>query len=577
MIRRTHLALIALAAPFSLGYQHAASQERIPGAPSKQIPPSNVSLEGNSPASDLVDASVEKTLHDAAGDVTPSQIPLQELAWIVGDWIDDDEKANIESSVRWSKNGAFLIHSFRVSNLAVDSLSGMQIVAWDPAQKHIRFWTYDSHGGFGEEITWSRVGDRWSLRKRFTLPDGGRASAVQEMTWVSDDAFRWKSVNRVIDGVLQPDIDEVTVVRKSEDAAPQRLASPGSKGFEHTRRREQAVKTTHAIIVFASSALFVALFSTYAADAQGLPAPEYAYAGARSAGYRAPGAATNLNASPSMTRPGGRAPGNLSPGSGGFARPNAPPGGIQRPNIGAPGGIERPNAGQPGGIQRPNIGAPGGIERPNAGQPGGIQRPNIGAPGGIERPNAGQPGGIQRPNIGAPGGIERPNAGQPGGICAARTLAHPAASNDPTPDNPVGFSARTLAHPAASNDPTPEVSPAFSDRMPARPAGYSARTPARRALHRATPFTISLAPAPEAHPRPIGCLERLSVRVPVLVWPAQFSVRREADRVSHPTRRQDRGSRAAHVLEPARAQTSMSAAGAIRSTTSRSAGAIPPM
>jgi hypothetical protein len=182
----------------------------------------------------LLDTSIKMASQVAEGDVPASDNLLQELAWMVGDWIDDDEKANIESSVKWSKNGAFLIHSFRVSNLVGEPLSGMQIIAWDPAEKRIRSWTYDSRGGFGEE-SWSRSGDRWSLRKRFTLADGGRASAVQVMTCVSDDAFRWKSVNRVIDGSLQPDIDEVTIVRKPAGPAPTapEAATPESSSTPH--------------------------------------------------------------------------------------------------------------------------------------------------------------------------------------------------------------------------------------------------------------------------------------------------------------------------------------------------------
>ena len=39
----------------------------------------------------------------------------------------------------------------------------------------------------------------------------------QIITRASDDAFRFKSVNRVIDGALQPDLDEVTLVRKSAE------------------------------------------------------------------------------------------------------------------------------------------------------------------------------------------------------------------------------------------------------------------------------------------------------------------------------------------------------------------------
>ncbi len=230
MIHRAQLALIALAALVVPGYQEATSQERLPTVPSKQLPPSSVSLDGNLPGSPLGDTSVERTSQVADGDVTASENALEDLAWMVGDWIDEDENAKIESSVKWSKNGAFLIRSFRVSNLMAEPLSGMQVIAWDPAEKRIRSWTYDSRGGFGEE-SWNRSGDRWSMRTRFTRPDGSRASAVQVMTRVNNDAFRWKSVSRVIDGSLQPDIDEVTVIRKPAEpatTAPEAATPQGS-------------------------------------------------------------------------------------------------------------------------------------------------------------------------------------------------------------------------------------------------------------------------------------------------------------------------------------------------------------
>jgi len=233
MIRRAQFAAILRVAVAALGYEKATSQERMPAVPTKQLPPSSAALDGNSPASALADTSILRTSQVAEQDVTPSESALNELAWMVGDWIDDDENATIESSVKWSKNGAFLIRSFRVSNVMAEPLSGMQVIAWDPAEKRIRSWTYDSRGGFGEE-SWSRTGDRWSSRTRFTLPDGRRASAMQVMTRIDDDAFRWKVVSRVIDGSLQPDTDEVKVVRKPaepaatapEAATPQESSTP---------------------------------------------------------------------------------------------------------------------------------------------------------------------------------------------------------------------------------------------------------------------------------------------------------------------------------------------------------------
>ena len=141
--------------------------------------------------------------------------PLDTLDWLVGDWVDDDDKVTAEFSCHFTKNNAFLLRSFRVALADDKRLSGMQLIAWDPAQKTIRSWTFDANGGFGEE-TWSQSGNRYTIRAKYTLPDGGSASAVNVLTYVTDDKCTWKSVNREIDGSFLPDIDEVTLVRKSE-------------------------------------------------------------------------------------------------------------------------------------------------------------------------------------------------------------------------------------------------------------------------------------------------------------------------------------------------------------------------
>ena len=100
-------------------------------------------------------------------------------------------------------------------------MSGMQLIAWDPAKKGIRSWTFDSDGGFGEDA-WSQSGNRYTIRAKYTLPDGGTASAVNVFTFVNDSKCTWKSVSREIDGELQPDTDEIVLVRKTVE--------PESKG-----------------------------------------------------------------------------------------------------------------------------------------------------------------------------------------------------------------------------------------------------------------------------------------------------------------------------------------------------------
>jgi len=149
----------------------------------------------------------------AAGKAADRGRPLDTRAWRVGDWVDDDPKVTAEFSCHFTKNDAFLVRSFGVALADDKRLSGMQLIAWDPDREAVRSWTFDSDGGFGEE-TWGQSGNRYTIRAKYTLPDGGTASAVHVMTYVNDDRFTWKSVNREIDGVLQPDIGEVVLVRK---------------------------------------------------------------------------------------------------------------------------------------------------------------------------------------------------------------------------------------------------------------------------------------------------------------------------------------------------------------------------
>ena len=98
-----------------------------------------------------VDADVIQTSQDAPQESESPANPLEELAWMVGDWVDQDEDATIESSVNWTKNRKFLTRSFRVTLKNAEPHSGMQLIGWDPAENTIRSWTYDAEGGFGEE------------------------------------------------------------------------------------------------------------------------------------------------------------------------------------------------------------------------------------------------------------------------------------------------------------------------------------------------------------------------------------------------------------------------------------------
>ena len=179
-------------------------------------------------ASQPADAAVAAAAPEAAE--APAEDPLGDLAWLTGNWVEEGDNPGVEFHGRWTGTGAFLVRAFRVAMDEESALPGLQVIGWDPAAKQVRSWTFDGTGGFGEE-TWSRQDDIWTIRSKYTLPDGSKAGSINVLTKLDDDTFTWKSVNREMNGELQADIDEFTVVRAEGVAdAPPAPAAPAPAG-----------------------------------------------------------------------------------------------------------------------------------------------------------------------------------------------------------------------------------------------------------------------------------------------------------------------------------------------------------
>ena len=139
---------------------------------------------------------------------------LKDLEWMIGTWEDQDDQNRVETTCQWTKNRNFIVRSFTLSIADRIEMAGMQIVGWDPAAKQIRSWVFDSDGGFGEGV-WKKKDKTWYIQSTGTLPDGGKTSSVNIMTYVDNDTFTWQSINRQAGGELLPNVDEVVVVRQT--------------------------------------------------------------------------------------------------------------------------------------------------------------------------------------------------------------------------------------------------------------------------------------------------------------------------------------------------------------------------
>jgi uncharacterized protein (TIGR02246 family) len=153
------------------------------------------------------------SVRDAAFAMPSNHQHLRGLEWAIGDWVDEAEKGEVaRASFAWAEHQNFIVGSFTTTfkNIAVGGAT--QWIGWDPEAKHIRSWTFDADGGFGEG-TWTRDGDKFLIKAKAVLRDGKKATATNVVRRIDADTFGWQSKDRTVDGKPLPDIKEVKMKR----------------------------------------------------------------------------------------------------------------------------------------------------------------------------------------------------------------------------------------------------------------------------------------------------------------------------------------------------------------------------
>lgn len=152
--------------------------------------------------SDYEEATEELTPHDQ----------LQELAWLVGDWLDESPDSVVKTSCRWDHSGNFLLMDFEVQIAAGQSKSGTMRIGWDPLSRQPKSWTFDAAGGHSEGL-WTRVDNEWIVKVQGVNADGDVTSAVNVFRHVDDDTMTWRSYDRFIGGLAEEEIP-VNVIKR---------------------------------------------------------------------------------------------------------------------------------------------------------------------------------------------------------------------------------------------------------------------------------------------------------------------------------------------------------------------------
>lgn len=150
---------------------------------------------------------------------------LQQLAWLMGDWVDEGDDSIVNFSCESVDNGNFLLRKFTIQVAGQEAMSGTQRIGWDPLTGKLRAWIFDSEGASGEGL-WHRDGDNWMLKSTGVTADGQTASSTSIYTFVNEHTMTWQSVDHEIGGAQQPDSEVVTIVRQAPTPSPE-IAADG--------------------------------------------------------------------------------------------------------------------------------------------------------------------------------------------------------------------------------------------------------------------------------------------------------------------------------------------------------------
>lgn len=132
--------------------------------------------------------------------------PLAGLHLLEGEWIMQGDQMRMELALYLSPSGRSLKGSALVTSPAEGSMETEIRIGYDAAHRQIRWWTFDELGGFSQGI-WQALEGSWLVRTNGVTASGETNSAIQELSFESDDEILWKSFHRFLDGEALSDAE----------------------------------------------------------------------------------------------------------------------------------------------------------------------------------------------------------------------------------------------------------------------------------------------------------------------------------------------------------------------------------
>jgi uncharacterized protein (TIGR02246 family) len=137
---------------------------------------------------------------------------LKGLQWLIGDWALDAKDRPLVIRFEWMAQKNFIKNTFTLKKDGQSTLTGGQIIGWNPKLRRIVSWHFEAQGGFGNDV-WTKDGSKWVIEASGVFRDGAESSSVNILTPIDANSFTWQSVNRTLDGVSLPSTRPVKIVR----------------------------------------------------------------------------------------------------------------------------------------------------------------------------------------------------------------------------------------------------------------------------------------------------------------------------------------------------------------------------
>jgi uncharacterized protein (TIGR02246 family) len=151
---------------------------------------------------------------DVRVDVVSTFDRFADFEKLIGSWNYQKEQTQVAMTCRWIANKKFMERSYTVSENGTVSMSGKQIIGWNPVEQKITSWLFDSNGGHDFAI-WTPQKKGWVSQSSGHTGDGAATTALNVLTHVDDDTMTWKSFNRTLEGEPLADSGELTIKRVS--------------------------------------------------------------------------------------------------------------------------------------------------------------------------------------------------------------------------------------------------------------------------------------------------------------------------------------------------------------------------